>query len=77
MSRALPEAWPLGLDVNQASTFVGVGKTLFLELVDDDKLPKPIELAPQTLRWDRDELADAFKALKGKRQRKKAWGNAA
>ena len=72
-----PEAWPLGLSAEAAASYLGIGKTTFLSLVKSERLPEGIELAPQTIRWDRDELAAAFKAMKGRRRKRNSWDTAA
>ena len=56
---ALP---PRGMNRMEAARYIGVGTTLFDELVADGRMPKPRRVNARTI-WDREELDDAFSAL--------------
>ena len=58
-SLALP---PRGMSRMEAARYVGVGTTLFDELVADGRMPKPRRVNSRTI-WDREELDNAFDAL--------------
>ena len=59
----LPLSYPLrGLSRVQAATYVGVGPTLFDEMVKDGRMPKPKRVNSRTI-WDMLELDEAFVAL--------------
>jgi predicted DNA-binding transcriptional regulator AlpA len=58
---------PRGMDVERAASYVGFGRTKFLELVDDGRMPKPIDVDGSP-RWDRIELDSAFEDLKERRK---------
>ena len=53
---------PRGLNRMQAAAYIGVGVTLFDQLVEDGRMPKP-KLINTRLVWDRYELDEAFAAL--------------
>jgi predicted DNA-binding transcriptional regulator AlpA len=56
---ALP---PRGMSRMEAARYIGVGTTLFDELVADGRMPKPRRVNARTI-WDREELDSAFDAL--------------
>jgi hypothetical protein len=53
---------PRGLNRDRAAWYVGVGVTLFDEMVRDGRMPRPFKINARTL-WDRHKLDDAFEAL--------------
>lgn len=55
---------PRGLSRLEAARYVGVGPTLFDEMVADRRMPKPKRVNNRTI-WDRVELDIAFSALPG------------
>jgi predicted DNA-binding transcriptional regulator AlpA len=57
---------PRGLRVEGAAAYIGMGKTKFLELVQDGRMPKPIKMDTVVV-WDRFELDAAFDDLRDKR----------
>src|SRR6516165_4919117 len=58
---------PRLLAVDRASSYVGFGSTKFLEMVDDGRMPKPVDV-DGSKRWDRFELDDAVDNLKDRRR---------
>jgi len=52
----------LGLDREEAATYVGVGTTKFDELVRDGRMPRCRRIDGRKV-WNREELRIAFKAL--------------
>jgi len=58
---------PRGMDVERAASYVGFGRTKFLEMVDDGRMPKPIDVDGNP-RWDRIDLDAAFEDLKERRK---------
>jgi predicted DNA-binding transcriptional regulator AlpA len=53
---------PRGLNRAQAADYVGVGTSLFDELVADGRMPKPFRINTRVL-WDRQKLDAAIDAL--------------
>lgn len=53
---------PRGLSRAQSAAYVGVGTTLFDEMVKDHRMPRPKRINGKTI-WDRVELEEAFVAL--------------
>ncbi|MGF7004532.1 hypothetical protein [Aminobacter sp. BE322] len=53
---------PRGLSRPLAALYVGVGTTLFDEMVEDGRMPKPKRVNSRTI-WDRVELDVAFTDL--------------
>ncbi len=53
---------PRGLSRVQSAVFVGVGTTLFDEMVKDHRMPPPKRVNGKTI-WDRVALEEAFVAL--------------
>jgi predicted DNA-binding transcriptional regulator AlpA len=53
---------PRGLSRDEAARYVGVGPTLFDELVADRRMPKPKRINSRMI-WDRIELDIAFSEL--------------
>jgi predicted DNA-binding transcriptional regulator AlpA len=58
---------PRGMDVERAAAYVGFGRTKFLELVADGRMPPPIDIDGNP-RWDRVDLDAAFEDLKQRRR---------
>lgn len=59
-------AWlPRGMRLLDAAAYLGIGKSKFLELVDEERLPKPMRIDGVVV-WDRHELDTAIDALKSK-----------
>lgn len=58
---------PRGMDVERAAAYVGFGRTKFLELVEDGRMPPPIDIDGNP-RWDRVDLDAAFEDLKQRRR---------
>jgi predicted DNA-binding transcriptional regulator AlpA len=57
-----PYGWPLGLSRDEAAAMIGIGTTLFDEMVQDGRMPRPKRINTRVV-WDRDMVAMAFKAL--------------
>lgn len=55
---------PRGLSRDEAARYIGVGVTLFEEMVRDGRMPKPKRANSRTL-WDRIALDMAFNDLPG------------
>lgn len=55
---------PRGLSREEAARYVGVGATLFDEMVADGRMPKPKRANSRTL-WDRVQLDAYFSDLPG------------
>ena len=53
---------PCGLTRVQSAAFIGVGATLFDEMVADGRMPPPKRINTKTI-WDRLALQEAFVAL--------------
>jgi predicted DNA-binding transcriptional regulator AlpA len=53
---------PIGLSRENSADYVGVGTTLFDQMVGDGRMPPPREINNRTV-WDQEELYAAFKAL--------------
>lgn len=53
---------PRGLSRVQSALYVGVGKTLFDDMVEDGRMPAPKRINTRTV-WDRLALDEAFAAL--------------
>lgn len=50
---------PRGMRADRAAAYLGMSRTEFLKLVDDNKMPKPTKVAGMSI-WDRLELDLAF-----------------
>ena len=57
-----PTLAPLGLDRVEAAAFIGVGMTLFDQLVREGAMPQPRTIKGRLV-WHRTELEKAFAAL--------------
>ena len=60
----LPFLAPRGLSRVRSAAYIGVGPSLFDEMVRDGRMPKPKRINARTI-WDRVQLDDAFAALPG------------
>jgi predicted DNA-binding transcriptional regulator AlpA len=58
---------PRGMDAERAAAYLGLGRTKFLELVEDGRMPKPVRIEEELPRWDRHDLDAAWDDLKQKR----------
>ncbi|WP_149760561.1 helix-turn-helix transcriptional regulator [Neomesorhizobium albiziae] len=67
MSRALnvlpPSLPPVGINREQAATFIGVSPTTFDEMVQDGRMPQPRMPSKGRIVWDVEELVLAFRKL--------------
>ena len=57
-----PSLAPRGLSRVQAATYIGVSASLFDEMIEDGRMPKPVRINARTV-WDRMKLDEAFAAL--------------
>ena len=57
-----PSLAPCGLSRVRSADYVGVGTTLFDEMVGDGRMPPPKHINKRKI-WDRLELDEAFTAL--------------
>ena len=57
-----PSLAPRGLNKCQSAKYIGIGTTMFDEMVSDRRMPKPRRINGRTV-WDRLELDEAFSAL--------------
>lgn len=55
---------PRGMDAERAARYVGTGKTKFLEMVQDGRMPKPFRYEKDMPRWDRLDLDAAIEDIK-------------
>ena len=53
---------PRGLSRVQSAAYIGVSPSLFDEMVNDGRMPKPTRINARTV-WDRIKLDEAFAAL--------------
>jgi hypothetical protein len=75
--RAQPQSLPpRGLNRAQAAEYVGVGTTLFDEMVGDGRMPKPFRINSRSL-WDRQKLDAAFDALSDREDDRNPWDEGA
>ena len=57
-----PSLAPRGLSRVQAAAYIGVSPSLFDQMVDDGRMPKPVRINARVV-WDRIQLDEAFAAL--------------
>ena len=57
-----PSLAPRGLSRVQSAAYVGVGATLFDEMVGDGRMPAPKRINSKTV-WDRQALDESFTGL--------------
>ena len=75
--RSLPNSLPpRGLNRVQAAEYVGVGTTLFDELVREGRMPKPFKVNSRTL-WDRHKLDAAIDVLSDQDDDPNPWDGVA
>ena len=55
---------PRALDAERAARYVGCGRTKFLEMVEDGRMPAPFRYEKEMPRWDRCDLDAAIDDLK-------------
>ena len=53
---------PFGFRLEEAAAYLGIGRTKFLELVADGRLPKPIRIDGVCI-WCRVDLEAAFRSI--------------
>lgn len=53
---------PRGMSHEQAARYIGVGATLFDEMVRDGRMPKPTRINKRIV-WDRHKIDEAFEEL--------------
>lgn len=53
---------PIGISREESAAYIGVGTTLFDEMVADGRMPPPRIINGRTV-WDREEVYQAFKAI--------------
>jgi predicted DNA-binding transcriptional regulator AlpA len=53
---------PRGLSREQSARYIGISPSLFDQLVNDGRMPKPKRINARTV-WDRRKLDEAFDAL--------------
>jgi predicted DNA-binding transcriptional regulator AlpA len=58
---------PRGMELERAAAYVGFGRTKFLEMVEEGKMPKPVDFDGSP-RWDRLDLDAAFDDWKARRR---------
>ena len=71
-----PSLPPRGLSRVQAAAYIGIGVTLFDQLIADGRMPKPKRINARTV-WDREQLDAAFAALPDDSERDDQWSNVA
>ncbi len=77
IQRSLPNSLPpRGLNRVQAAEYVGVGTTLFDELVREGRMPKPFKVNSRTL-WDRHKLDAAIDVLSDQDDDPNPWDGVA
>ena len=55
------------MDAERAAAYLGLGRTKFLELVENGRMPKPVRIEEELPRWDRFDLDAAWDDLKQRR----------
>ena len=51
------------LNAAEAALYIGVSKTTFKNMVKNGQAPKPIQISPRRLVWDRKKLDSFIEAL--------------
>lgn len=69
---ACPLPTVLGLNREQAASFIGVSTSLFDQMVKDGRMPNPKRVNSRTL-WDRRSLEKAFTRLPGGDDDSEEW----
>jgi predicted DNA-binding transcriptional regulator AlpA len=62
---------PRAFRADRACAYLGMGKSKFLSLVDQGRLPKPVRIDGMTT-WDRLELDAAYEAMKQEETEKRS-----
>ena len=78
MRRERPEVLPTslaprGLSRVQSAAYIGVSPTLFDEMVNDGRMPKPKRINGRVV-WDRLQLDESFVALSDTHGEDDPWG---
>jgi predicted DNA-binding transcriptional regulator AlpA len=58
---------PIGLSFEEAARHIGVSETMFKQMVDDGRMPKPVYITPRKPVWNRYRVEAAFTALEMKK----------
>ena len=58
----IPPESRLGLSLEEAAAYIGVGRTLFGQMVEDGRMPRPKIVNSRRL-WSREDLHRAFARL--------------
>lgn len=53
---------PVGVNLDQAAALIGIGTSLFTQLVTAGQMPEPRPIASRLL-WDVEEVVAAFRAI--------------
>ncbi|TPL43269.1 hypothetical protein FJ957_23480 [Mesorhizobium sp. B2-4-6] len=53
---------PVGVNLDQAAALIGIGTSLFTQLVTAGQMPEPRPIASRLL-WDVEEVVAAFRAM--------------
>jgi predicted DNA-binding transcriptional regulator AlpA len=53
-------AWPRGLSLDQAATYLGIGRSSFQKLVNSGVMPRGKRITERRIVWDRVELDHHF-----------------
>jgi predicted DNA-binding transcriptional regulator AlpA len=59
---------PRAMDAERAARYVGTGKTKFLEMVQEGRMPAPFRYEQDMPRWDRVDLDAAVEDAKDQRR---------
>ena len=54
---------PRAMRAEQAAAYLSMSRSMWLKLVEEEKMPKPIKIGTMTT-WDRYDIDDAFEDLK-------------
>jgi predicted DNA-binding transcriptional regulator AlpA len=68
---------PRGMDAERAAAYLGLGRTKFLEMVEEGRMPEPVRIEDELPRWDRYDLDAAWEDLKDMRHDPVARGKEA
>lgn len=58
--------WPRGLRCELAAGYLGISPSLFRQLVDAGKLPRPVAISPGRQVWLREDLDASLDRLAGR-----------
>lgn len=81
MSKAIQSRLPIrrGLGAEESAIYLGVGVSLFRQMVSDGRMPRPRMINARRI-WDVDELDASFKSLPregGEPEEKDTWADVA